>query len=119
MKLHAPLAAVLIVGLAVTTASIAQEAPQAAAPTSEETVAAAAPEAAPAPAVEATSSIPQAVLDVVGKPENGKGLVVFFRANRFAGSAVSFKVREGEVELGKLKSGTYILAQVEPGKHTY
>ena len=123
MKFHAPLAAAIVMGLAMSTASVAQEAVQTeAAPVSEATapvaVEAAAPEAAVAPAA-ATSDIPEDVLNIVGKPEAGKALVVFFRANKFAGSAVSFKVREGEVELGKLKSGTYILAQVEPGKHTY
>lgn len=126
MKLHAPVTAAVVLGLAFATSSLAQDATQ----TEAAPVVEAAPEAVAAPAVAApavaaptadtaASQIPEEVLNVVGKPEAGKALIVFFRANRFAGSAVSFKVREGEVELGKLKSGTYILAQVEPGKHTY
>lgn len=121
MKLHVPVTAAVVLGLAFATSSLAQDATQ----TEAAPVVEAAPEAVAAPAVAAptadtaASQIPEEVLNVVGKPEAGKALIVFFRANRFAGSAVSFKVREGEVELGKLKSGTYILAQVEPGKHTY
>ena len=116
MKFYAPLTAAFVLSLAIGSTAIAQETAKVA-PVSE-----AAPTAiaTPAPVVEATTSnIPEDVLNVVGKPEDGKALVVFFRANRFAGAGVNFKVREGEVELGKLKSGSYILAQVEPGKHTY
>lgn len=119
MKFHAPLTAAFVLSLAIGSTAIAQETASVAevAPVSE---AAPAAIATPAPLVEApTSNIPEDVLNVVGKPEDGKALVVFFRANRFAGAAINFKVREGEVELGKLKSGSYILAQVEPGKHTY
>ncbi|MGH8050339.1 MAG: DUF2846 domain-containing protein [Arenimonas sp.] len=117
MKFYAPLTAAVVLGLAFATSSFAQDTNQTeAAPVTTD----AAPQAVAAPAVDtATSQIPEDVLNVVGKPETGKALIVFFRANRFAGAAVSFKVREGEVELGKLKSGSYILAQVEPGKHTY
>ncbi len=116
MKFYAPLTAAFVLSLAIGSTAIAQETAKVA-PVSE---AAPAAIATPAPLVEApTSNIPEDVLNVVGKPEDGKALVVFFRANRFAGAGVNFKVREGEVELGKLKSGSYILAQVEPGKHTY
>lgn len=119
MKFHAPLTAVLVLSLAIGSTSFAQEATQAeATPVSEATAPEAADAAAPAAEV-AVSDIPEEVLNVVGKPESGKALVVFFRANRFTGGGVSFKVRENEVELGKLKNGTYILAQVEPGKHIY
>jgi len=117
MKFYAPLTAAIVFGLAFATSSVAQEAAapvEAAAPAAEAT-----PAVAAAPAAASSSQIPEEVLNVVGKPEAGKGIVVFFRPSRFAGSAVSFKVREGEVELGKLKSGSYIIAQVEPGKHTY
>jgi hypothetical protein len=115
MKFHAPATAALVFSLAIATTSLAQDV---ATPTTEETT----PVATTAPAATDTvenTEIPQAVLDVVGKPEAGKALIVFFRANRFAGAAIKFKVRENEVELGKLGSGNYILAQVEPGKHTY
>jgi hypothetical protein len=47
------------------------------------------------------------------------GTVVFFREKKFAGAAVSYKVRENGVELCKLKSGTYCSVQVPTGKHAY
>ena len=120
MKFHPPVIA-LVFGLALVSNSFAQDtATPATAETATAETATATTEAAVAPVADvSTSEIPQAVLDVIGKPESGKALIVFFRANRFAGAAINFKVRENEVELGKLKSGSYILAQVEPGKHTY
>lgn len=48
-----------------------------------------------------------------------KAQIVFFRESKFAGGAIGFKVREGETELGKLRSGKYFVASVEPGKHEY
>lgn len=56
---------------------------------------------------------------LVGAPPEGKGQIVFFREKKFAGSAVRYKVREGESELGKLGSGIYFLQVVEPGTHEY
>lgn len=74
--------------------------------------AAAAPSAPP-------STLSKAVVDAIGTPPAGKALVVFFREHKFAGSAIRYKVREGETELGKLSSGTYFVAAVDPGQHTY
>jgi len=37
----------------------------------------------------------------------------------FLKRAVGFIVREGEQELGKLRSGNYFILNVEPGKHTF
>lgn len=48
-----------------------------------------------------------------------KAQIVFFRESKFVGAAIGFKVREGETELGKLRSGKYFVATVEPGKHEY
>lgn len=48
-----------------------------------------------------------------------KAQIVFFRPSKFAGSAFGFKVREGENELGKLRSGKYFVSLVEPGEHQY
>jgi len=48
-----------------------------------------------------------------------KAQIVFFRESKFVGAAIGFKVREGENELGKLRSGKYFVANVEPGKHEY
>lgn len=58
-------------------------------------------------------------LAAIGTPEKGKALVVFFRPGKFIGSAIGFKVREGETELGKLRNAKYFTIQVEPGKHVY
>lgn len=91
----------LIVSLALaTTAAHAQEAPTQA-PASEPTAAAAAPSS------------------LVGTPAEGKGQVVFFRPSKFMGAAIGFIVREGQTELGKLRSGNYFVAAVEPGTHEY
>ena len=49
----------------------------------------------------------------------GGGTVVFFREKKFAGAAISYKVREKGVELCKLKSGTFCNVQVPAGKHEY
>lgn len=56
---------------------------------------------------------------LVGAPPEGKGQIVFFRPSKFAGAAVGFVVREGETDLGKLRSGNYFIAAVEPGTHQY
>ena len=75
------------------------------------------PVAAPAPAPAAT---PAATPSANAAPDSGDtGSVVFFRESKFAGAAVSFKVREGETELGKLSSGTYFVAKLAPGPHEF
>jgi hypothetical protein len=52
-------------------------------------------------------------------PAAGTGTVVFFREKKFAGAAISYKVRENGVELCKLKSGTFCSVAVPVGKHEY
>jgi hypothetical protein len=47
------------------------------------------------------------------------GTIVFFRDKKFAGGGVGFKVREGDVELGRLRNGSYFTIQASPGKHEY
>jgi len=47
------------------------------------------------------------------------GTIVFFRAKKFAGAAVGYKVREGEVELCRLRNASYCIIQATPGKHLY
>jgi len=97
----------------------AADAPAAeAAPASEAAPAAPAAQATPATAP-AGSAFSPAVQAAIGTPPPGKALVVFFREKKFAGSALRYKVREGETELGKLGSGTYFVAAVDPGQHTY
>lgn len=73
---------------------------------------------ADAPAAEAPA-LSQAVRDAIGAPSEGKALVVFFRPSKFTGAAISFKVRENDVELGQLKNGNYFAQEVEPGAHAY
>ena len=48
-----------------------------------------------------------------------KGTIIFFRPSKFIGAAMGFKVREGDVELGRLRNGKYFVIQVEPGTHSY
>lgn len=55
----------------------------------------------------------------IGPAPADKAQIVFFRPSKFAGSAFGFKVREGENELGKLRSGKYFVSLVEPGEHQY
>ena len=50
----------------------------------------------------------------VGAPPDGKGQVVFFRPRKFTGSMISFMVREGTKELGKLGSGNWFVAVLDP-----
>lgn len=66
---------------------------------------------APAPAVSNNALIGAAPAD--------KGQIVFFRESRMMGAAIGFKVREGDTELGKLRSGKYFVVAVEPGAHEY
>ncbi|KAA2284377.1 DUF2846 domain-containing protein [Arenimonas fontis] len=55
--------------------------------------------------------------DAAGAPATGR--IIFFRPKKMLGAALVFKVREGEQVIGMLKSGTYFVADVTPGAHTY
>lgn len=77
---------------------------------------AATPAAKSAPAA---TSAPAAASTSIAPPSGDMGTVVFFRESKFAGAAVSFKVREGERELGKLSSGTYFVTQLPTGAHSF
>jgi len=139
MKFATPTAC-LLASMLLTTSAIAQDqtAPtEAAAPAAAASAEAATPADTSAPAADApaadqapatqpapvaapsTSAFSPAVQAAIGTPPPGKALVVFFREHKFAGSAIRYKVREGETELGKLSSGTYFVAAVDPGQHTY
>lgn len=48
-----------------------------------------------------------------------QGSVVFFRESAFVGGGLSFIVREGKKEIGKLSSGTYFTAHLPAGAHTF
>lgn len=102
-------------------ATPAAAAPAPAAPSTDTTAAPGdAATGADAPAAEAPAPSAAASADgKIGAPPAGKGQIVFFRPSKFAGAAIGFKVREGETELGKLRSGNYFVAAVEPGTHQY
>jgi Protein of unknown function (DUF2846) len=76
----------------------------------------AAPAAEPAAAPSASTASGSAP---VVEASSDMGTIVFFREKKFAGSAVSFKVREGDQELGKLSSGTYFVSRLAPGPHEF
>jgi hypothetical protein len=80
-------------------------------------VAAAAPVVDEAPAVAA--SLNPAITAVVGTPEPGKGLVVFFRPAKFVGGGAGIKVHEGETVHGKLGNGTWLAVNLDPGTHEF
>ncbi len=77
------------------------------------------PVAAEAPAAEAPTAPAAATPVELGKPAPGKGQVVFFRQSKLMGAALSFKVREGEAELGKLSNGVYFAIDFTPGLHEF
>jgi len=79
----------------------------------------AAPEPAAAPSAAPAGALSEKVAAAVGTPPEGKAHIVFFRPSKFVGSAIGFKVRENEVELGKLRNGNYFVLAVEPGAHAY
>lgn len=77
-----------------------------------------APAAEPAPAA-ATAATPKWTPGELGKPAAGKGQVVFYRQSKLVGAALSFKVREQNVELGKLSNGVYFVQDFDPGVHEF
>lgn len=115
----------LLASTLLATSALAQE-QDTPAQSAEETPAQTGPEPAataetelPAQQRPAAPGFSEKVLAAIGKPAAGKALVVFFRPSKFVGSAIGFKVRENEVELGKLRNGNYFTLEVEPGPHAY
>jgi hypothetical protein len=49
----------------------------------------------------------------------GGGTVIFFREKKMMGAAIRFKVRENDVQLCKLGSGSFCKIQVPAGTHLY
>lgn len=103
---------------AATEASAAAEATPATAAAPAEAAAAPAADTAKA-AVATVATAPTAAKGALAPPPEGKGQIVFFREKKFTGGAMSFKVREGQTELGKLSNGSYFVLPVEPGAHQY
>jgi hypothetical protein len=87
--------------------------------TAETPAAAPATDAAPATVDAPAAAVASAPAGMIPAPPEGKGQIVFFREKKFAGSAIRYKVREGQAELGKLSSGAYFVVPVEPGTHEY
>ena len=54
-----------------------------------------------------------------GMAAAGTGTIVFFRDKKFVGGGMNYKVREGDVEIGKLSNGSYFIVQAPVGKHEY
>ncbi len=61
--------------------------------------------------LEAISQVPE--------PEDGKGLVVFYRQKKFSGGGIKFSVKDSEKNYGQLTNGSTIHINVEPGEHTF
>jgi len=55
----------------------------------------------------------------IPEPEEGMGLVVFYRQKKFSGGAVKFSVKESDKTYGQLTNGSVVNAQVEPGERTF
>ena len=57
---------------------------------------------------------------LIPAPPAGKGQVVFFRpANRVMGRFIGLPVRDGDVGIGTLGNGTYVVHVVDPGPHVF
>lgn len=65
------------------------------------------------------TAAPAAANTLIAPAPQDQGQIVFFRESKMVGAAIGFKVREGETELGKLRSGKYFVVNVAPGKHEY
>ncbi|MCD9088063.1 DUF2846 domain-containing protein [Stenotrophomonas sp. SY1] len=90
--------------------------------TADDSTVAAQPVDAPQPALStapAADASPAAAPGMIGPAPADKAQIVFFRPSKFTGGAIGFKVREGEQELGKLRSGNYFIHLAEPGTHEY
>lgn len=77
---------------------------------------------APAPESPAETAAPatsEAAAARVPPPPAGKGQVVFFRASKLAGMALTFSIREGDKGVAKVGNGTYAIVAADPGPHAY
>jgi hypothetical protein len=81
--------------------------------------AAAQPAAAPAdPATMPADPTAEPAPTATAEP-TGTGTIVFFRPKKMLGMVISFQVREGGTELGKLSNGAYFSHQATAGTHQY
>ena len=78
------------------------------------------PVASSAPSEPAPTAAPTApAADFKALAGADQGVVVFFRPKNFMGGAIRFKVREGEIELGKLTVGSYFAVALATGPHEF
>ncbi len=75
--------------------------------------------AATATLAPAAQAAPAAQPLQIPDPPPGKALIVFYRKWEYPAMVLSYTVREGRAELGVLGAGTYFVAVVDPGLHTY
>jgi hypothetical protein len=54
-----------------------------------------------------------------GNSKAKTGVVVFFRQRKYLGGGIAYKVREGDVELGKLSNGSYFTVRTSAGRHEF
>ena len=52
-------------------------------------------------------------------PKADQGLIVFYRLNSFAGSAIRFNLNSSEGPLGQLTNGSIIYNHLPPGDHQF
>jgi hypothetical protein len=83
------------------------------------TLAAALAFAAPASFAHAEADAPAKIPVQLPDPPPGKGQVVFYRKPMVALIPFNWIAREGKTEICEMVAGTYCVATVEPGKHTY
>ncbi|MFC5576925.1 DUF2846 domain-containing protein [Lysobacter niabensis] len=81
-------------------------------------------QATPAPAVAdeapaVAAPINPAITALVGAPQPGKALIVFFRPAKFVGGGAGIKVHEGETVHGKLSNGSWFAVNLDPGTHEF
>jgi hypothetical protein len=69
------------------------------------------------PAARAAEVEPQRVH--IDDPPPGKAVIVFYRRWDYPDIAISYIVREGQAELGRLSNASYFVSVVDPGLHTY
>jgi hypothetical protein len=122
-RLVLPISMLLAAALLMPALAAAQETPAAPADQTAPADQAAPTQSAPlAPTPEsepARSGPPASGADRISPPPAGKGQVVFFRASKLMGAALSFSVHEGDQGVGKLGNGSYFVTVEDPGQHTF
>ncbi|MEM7673973.1 MAG: DUF2846 domain-containing protein [Verrucomicrobiota bacterium] len=65
------------------------------------------------------ASVSKQATNVYPEPKEDKGLVYFFRENKFAGWAISYNIRHNNQIIGAISNGTYFYHFSEPGTQTF